>query len=557
MAKQGNHRDFSQIPGSERSRRSDDEVVGPADENKVIQFQIYLKDKFKEEKERMFEKIANQLPTEREYLSTEELASKYGATKEDIDKVKAFAEEYGLKVEEVSLGARKITLSGTIGAVNKAFKVTLEEHNDPDGRHIGREGDISIPSSLSDIIQGVYGLSRRKVIKPVLRSSKSLQVAVEEVSRSKPYLPTELAKLYNFPTNLDGSGQCIAILEFGGGFNKSELKTYFSKLGIAVPNISSVGPNQPDGNPGGIDGEVLLDIEVSAAIAPKAKIVVYFFQDFEGELANAITTVLHDTVNRPSVISISYGLWEEEGGWTKSLRDKVNDAFVDAALSGVTICIASGDNGSSCIRPGPWNNFEIDDDKAHVSYPGSSPFILSCGGTNLETSGNSIINETVWNEDADGGGATGGGISSYFESPAYQKGLGLPPSANGDGHIGRGIPDVSGYAAAGPGIDVLVDGQEGGIGGTSAVAPLWAGLIALLNQGLGKPVGFINQILYKKAAPAGAFRDIVKGDNGVEYDVRGKGRVKINGYKAQSGWDACTGLGSPDGKKLLDILKGS
>ncbi len=579
---------FHKIPGSERRRHTNDEVIGPADENKVIQFQIYLKDKFREEKNRLLEKMADLLPAEREYMSPEEFASKYGANEEDIEKVKDFAKEYGLKVEEVDLAAGKITISGTIGSVNQAFKITLQDHKDPSGHHIGREGSVSIPSSLSDIVQGVYGLSRRKVIKPVLRLDGSLQQHgddMEEVGRSKSYLPTELAKLYNFPDDLNGEGQCIAILEFGpGGFRQSDLEAYFSKLGIPLPNISAVGINEPQGlndkgEPGGIDMEVLLDIEVAAAIAPKAKIVVYFFKEFEGELLNAITTAVHDTINRPSVISISYGLWEEEHNWTQFLRDKVNDACMNAGIHGITICISSGDDGSSCIRPGDWNNYEIDDDGVHVSFPGSIPYALSCGGTRLETSDTEIINETVWNENwwdentqSGGGGATGGGISSYFDVPPYQKGLNLPNSLNRDGRKGRGIPDVAGYAAAIPGIDIIVDGKEfakgvhddnvpggiriSGVGGTSAAAPLWAGLIALFNQDLVKPVGFINNILYKKAAPAGAFRDITVGNNGVTYKVMDEGPVKIKGYVAQSGWDACTGLGSPDGKKLLGILKG-
>ena len=189
----------------------------------------------------------------------------------------------------------------------------MQVHKDPSGHHIGREGSISVPSALRDTVQGVYGLSRRKVIRPVLHLAESLQentAQIQEVSRSKSYIPTELAKLYNFPDDLDGAGQCIAILEFGrggGGFSQSDLQTYFSKVGVPLPNISAVGPNQPGVDPG-IDVEVLLDIEVSAAVAPKAKIVVYFFQDFEGELANAITTVVHDTINRPSVISISLEL---------------------------------------------------------------------------------------------------------------------------------------------------------------------------------------------------------------------------------------------------------
>ncbi len=217
-----------------------------------------------------------------------------------------------------------------------------------------------------------------------------------------------------------------------------------------------------------------------------------FFNDFEGELANAITSAVHDTINNPKIISISYGLWEE-GGWTKRAFYDVNQACIDAGLMNVTICVASGDQGSSCeVHLGDGN--EINDDKVHVAFPASCPNVLTCGGTNFETSKDGTVIETVWNEndiiDENGnhGGAGGGGISEIFDIPPYQNELRLPPSLNDDGRIGRGVPDVSGYAASNPGIDVIVDNGEGGVGGTSAVAPLWAGLISLINQGVGKPV---------------------------------------------------------------------
>ncbi len=280
------------------------------------------------------------------------------------------------------------------------------------------------------------------MIRPILHSNNLLQkynINTEENTRSKGYFPTEIAKLYNFPDNLDGEGQCIALLEFGGGgYSDSDINEYFSKLDIPIPNISAVGSNTPTGYPNSVDGEILLDIEVAATIAPKAKIIVYFFQDFEAELANAITTAVHDTDNKPSIISISYGLWED-GGWTESLRKTVDDACIDAGLFGVTICVASGDDGSSCIRPGKWNHFKINDDKVHVSFPASSPNVLTCGGTNIEVSDNGTITETVWNENKDDGGATGGGISEYFDIPTYQKELNLPSSLNGDGLKRRGV----------------------------------------------------------------------------------------------------------------------
>jgi kumamolisin len=164
--------------------------------------------------------------------------------------------------------------------------------------------------------------------------------------------------------------------------------------------------------------------------------------------------------------------------------------------------------------------------------------VLSCGGTRIASSGNSISSEVVWNDLASNSGATGGGISDVFPLPDWQKSAKVPPSANSNHRIGRGVPDVAGDADPNTGYNILVDGQTGVIGGTSAVAPLWAALVALVNQSLGKPVGFLNPLLYQQAADN---RDITSGNNGA--------------YSAGAGWDACTGLGSPDGKKLLNGTK--
>jgi kumamolisin len=146
----------------------------------------------------------------------------------------------------------------------------------------------------------------------------------------------------------------------------------------------------------------------------------------------------------------------------------------------------------------------------------------------------------VWNELANSEGATGGGISDTFPLPNYQSGAGVPPSANSSHNVGRGVPDVAGNADPTTGYVTLVDGQSGVIGGTSAVAPLWAGLIALINQSLGKPAGFINPLLYQSAGKAADFDDVTSGNNGA--------------YSAGPGWDACTGFGSPLGSKIAAAL---
>jgi kumamolisin len=213
-------------------------------------------------------------------------------------------------------------------------------------------------------------------------------------------------------------------------------------------------------------------------------------------------------------------------------------AFQAAATLGINVCCASGDNGSSD---------GVGDGLAHVDFPSSSPHALACGGTRLEATFDALSNqyvqssEVVWNDDPTAS-ATGGGVSDVFALPDWQASAHIPPSVN-DQHSGRGVPDVAGNADPDTGYRVRVDGQNVVYGGTSAVAPLWAGLIALLNQQLGQSVGFLNPILYSNAdffAQVNALQDVTSGNNG--------------SYSAQQGWDACTGLGSPDGTNLLDAL---
>jgi kumamolisin len=166
----------------------------------------------------------------------------------------------------------------------------------------------------------------------------------------------------------------------------------------------------------------------------------------------------------------------------------------------------------------------------------------------------SINKEIVWN-DPDGG-ATGGGISIFMQRPEYQRNLVLPTSVNGVNFDGRGLPDVSGDASPSTGYRVRVDGRDFPIGGTSAVAPLWAGLIALINQAIDNRVGFLNTLLYTRLGPNGVLHDITSGNNGLS-DVKVIGEdqlVEVKGYPAETGWDASTGWGSPDGKKLLSNL---
>jgi kumamolisin len=277
----------------------------------------------------------------------------------------------------------------------------------------------------------------------------------------------------------------------------------------------------------------MLDVEVAGAVAPKAKIAVYFTPNTDAGFLNALKAAIHDSVREPSVVSISWGGPEKQ--WTAQAINAFNTACQEAASLGVTVCCSAGDHGAQD---------EQGQTRANVDFPASSPSVLACGGTSLIEANGQIASETVWNDHD--GWATGGGISEQFPVPPYQAAINLPNSINPGGKKGRGVPDVAGNADGRTGYRVRVDGQNAVVGGTSAVAPLWSALIALLNQGKGHSVGFLTPKLYHLPAGAHVFRDITSGNNQA-FPAGG-------GYSAGLGWDACTGLGSPNGAGLLAKL---
>lgn len=477
----------------------------------------------------IIEQNISRLPKDRHHITHDEFSSRFGASPDDVSKIRSFAKDYGLEVIQANMSQCKVTLVGTIAQLSEAFDVKLVMYNHPSGMYRGRVGKIHVPIEISNIVQGVFGLDNRAQAKPHFRRFKKSQA-----KSNMSYTPTTLATLYDFPQGLDGSNQCIGIIELGGGYNTSDLGTYFKKICLDTPNVFAVSvdgvTNSPTGSVDGPDGEVMLDIEVAGAIAPKSNLAVYFGPNTDIGFLDTIDAAIHDKINKPSVISISWG--SAESNWTLQSLNAFNQAFENASALGITICAAAGDDGSSD---------GVDDGLAHVDFPASSPYVLACGGTRVESLHNKIVMESVWN-DLPNGGATGGGISDTFDLPVWQSGAHVPPSTNSKGRIGRGVPDVAGNADPITGYDVLVDGEETVIGGTSAVAPLYAGLVAIINQGTGHQVGYLNPLFYKKI-PSPIFSDIVSGNNG--------------SYKAGLNWDACTGLGRIDGAKFFDALKTS
>ncbi len=456
-------------------------------------------------------------------LSRADYQKAHGPDPTSLKLVKAFATEFGLKAEPLpGATTRTLQLTGTPANMQKAFGVDLSTEAVEGGTFRVRQGAISLPQELDGHVTAVLGLDNRPQAQPHFRSSRA-------AASPSSYTPVQVAGLYNFPTPISAKGQTIGIIELGGGYRTADIKAYFKSLGKTPPTVVAVSvdkaKNAPS-NPNGADGEVMLDIEVAAAVAPGAKIAVYFAPNTDQGFIDAIATAVHDKTNKPSVISISWG--GPESSWTRQAMTALDAACQTAATLGVTVTVAAGDDGSTDGVSGSGN---------HVDFPASSPHVLACGGTKLEGNGTTIASEVVWNELTANEGATGGGVSTVFPLPAWQSAAGVPKLPNNS--TGRGVPDVSGDADPTTGYVIRVDGQTMVIGGTSAVAPLWAGLIALSNATNKSNAGFINPALYGSKGKK-SFHDITSGNNG--------------GYQAGPGWDPCTGLGSPIGTAIVKAV---
>jgi kumamolisin len=499
------------LSGTNREHPADAAFMGKPSPDEVIQITCILRRKDDAPK------------TQPGRLSHQQFERVQGADPADVEAVELFASKHGFSIVRNDPSARSITLAGKFAAVAEAFgaDVDLRQVN---GKTIRtRKGSIWLDPLLADRVVAVFGFDQRAV-------ARTRHRVLPHADQSVAYTPIQVAKAYNFPTN-KGVNQTIALIELGGGYASSDLITYWQQLSLPAVSVTAIGvdgaTNSPTGDPNSADGEVTLDIQVAGAVAPSSRIAVYFAPNTDQGFYDGISAAIHDKARKPSGISIIWGMPEDR--WTPSSINAFNSLFNDAAMLGISVCVASGDNGSS----------DGDTDGAdHVDFPASSPWVLACGGTTLTLADGKIASETVWNDGA--GGATGGGVSQHFSKPAYQASVNVPvPVASNP--TGRGVPDVAGNADPATGYVVVIGGQQGVVGGTSAVAPLWAGLIALLNERVGKRVGWLNPKLYSKLAPAKALRDITVGNNG--------------DYYASTGWDPCTGLGTPNGASILKLLR--
>lgn len=535
------------VPGSERVALPGARALGRTNPHTVVEVMLKL---------RRIKPLLELENKPRVPMSREQMAAEHGASGEDIRKVENVFAEFGLTVLRSDAATRSVRLAGPVSRLEKAFGVTLFNYAHASGPYRGRVGSVHVPEEVKDIVEGVFGLDNRRAVQrrrqPVRYAAMPHNAAPPDIPASW-YKPSELARRYEFPTG-DGEGQTVGILEFGGGYFESDLANFCRLCDIApLPSVQTVSVDGTSTTSrDGAEGEVMLDVEVVAGVCPKASLVVYFAEfSIRGWIA-AIDAAVHDQANDPGVVSVSWGYAETQDIWTKQGMKQVNQALLEAAHLGITVCVASGDDGSSGA---------IDNGHAYVNFPTSSPYALSVGGTTIPAKG-SAQPDIVWKEGDglrdDQGGSTGGGESTVFHRPPWQSAIDIP-SANPHAIAGRIVPDISANADwdASPYL-LAVDGGIEPNGGTSAATPLVGALLTLINAervaAKKSRVGFVTPQLYLPpsgeavgSTPLGslACTDVVDGDNIT---------ARVGGYAATPGFDAASGWGTPIGTRLAQLL---
>jgi len=466
---------------------------------------------------------------------------------EEIARVADFFTGKGLQLCGTCATSHVISLTGSIEQIETALSIELWLYETNGHEYIATTVTPLLPAAIADLVAGIHGLNNRPFdcesepqppnltsdvgVAPTPTVSAAPIAGAQERQKDPqpPFFPPEVASFYDFPEH-GGADQRVSVLEFGGGFDPNILKQYFRRvLGTDGPSFNTVSVLGAKNNTtSGASVEVMLDLEILGSLIPEAEITVYFAPNNGSGWAEALRQAIFAT-RTPDVISVSWGAVEEF--WSNTEIATIEKHLKAAVHLGITVCFSTGDKG---VEPRGLSNVQ------RVNYPASSSFALACGGTTLSVLNGQIASEVVWRGYAQ---ATGGGISTIFDNvPEWQ--IAAKPCRNlSTGKAGRGIPDVSGVASPQTGYNVLLnDGTWSSQGGTSAVAPLWAALVARMNGLLDCRLGFLNTRLYKLSE---GFRDIVSGNNSMN---------SARGYSAGPGWDACTGLGSPNGKALLKAI---
>ena len=537
---------YNSLIGTEHVHPQDHKKLKPTAEGNMITATLILRRRPDGQKLRKMEEFSAGPKVAGKRLSRADFADMHGADPKDLAAVEAFARSNGLEVVESHRARRSVVVRGTAAAVRKAFAVELNDYDSPRGQYRSHIGSVNLPSALSETVEAVIGLDNRRV--PAHHYSTARRKNPQDPPNTKPVTPQQVAQLYSFPAG-DGTGQTIGIYEMEtqegpAGYTMQDLSDTMQAFGggLKVPAPIDVSVDGVT-NSGQSDGETGLDITVASAVAQGAQIAVYFTGGDTQSIIHALQRMIHPNAGdpEPSVLSISYG-WgpddESADSFSAQEYEQIDQLFQDAANLSITVLVSSGDSGALIESK----------TQAQTSFPASEPWVIACGGTTIGNINGGNFDEYVWNDTgAAGPGGTGGGVSARYPVPNYQTNAGVP-MRNGTGKPGRGVPDIAGNASENSGYMQFINGQSSPVGGTSAVAPLYAGLIAVINANLGTPVGFVNPVLYSTGN--GTFRDISTPPGPANNSFG-----QVTGYPANSGWDACTGLGSVKGTALQNALK--
>lgn len=528
--------ELATLTGTKRPRREDTERLGELDPDTQIEVTVTVR--------------GSPLPTTGGTLSGDKLRRKYAPRPEDTQKVKKVLKRFGLVVKRESPATGSLIVAGTAAQIEKAFQPRLGLYRSAeDGEFRGREDKVKIPAQLRGLVTGVFGLDQRRVARRFASASAARALAKPT---GRALSPGALEKRYLFPAG-DGSGQTIAIAEFGGGYFPDDVQTFCQKHRRAVPDVTIVPtgyepltPEQIEELPVqsrrqklGESREVMMDLEIVAGLCSQAKICVLFATfDQKGWIDLLDAVIAMDPM--PVALCLSWGMAEDAPDWSRAGRDAINRRLHHASLLGMTVCAAAGDDGSGD---------QMRDGRAHVHFPASSPFVLSVGGTMLDGEAEVVWWDSPGDRSVHGGGSTGGGVSAAFERPAWQN-VRLR-SLNAGSIDGRIVPDVAALAGL-PAYSFVFKGKPTRGGGTSAAAPLWASLIArIAAETPDRRPTFLSPLLYERGPNRQvrgryAFVDITQGNN--------KSPRPGRGYRARRGYDAVTGWGVPNGETLLASL---
>lgn len=517
-----------------------------------------------------------------ESLTAAEIDERFSADAADIAAVVRFARKSHLEVVDADARRAVVVLRGQADALAAAFRIDLVASARGIKTVYTHKKPVSVPASLAGVVRWVFGLDTRALVEhgpgaAVAPRVNSSLLAAPAPASVAPYTAPDVARLYDYPEvpgALPGAGECVGIIALGGGYRMTDIDAYFALIGARPPTIVDVGANQPSSEFTTSDFEITTDLELSASVCNGARFVVYN-SGSEGATVQSyyqmFSAAIHDDDNRPSVISTSWSFPEgyPDLGPTREEVAEFEALFALAAYKKITICASSGDRGSLFSIALRFGGEIQAGDLALTTYPSSSPLVLGCGGTTLVGEAGTIESEVVWNGLGKSMymgppfppigvsmGASGGGVARWTPLPSYQEQASVPQAILYDwingalreqpSFRGRGVPDVAANADLITGYQMIMGGALLTTGGTSSAAPMWAALVARLNQGLQRRLGFLNPTLYALQidARASVFRTTISGSNG--------------GFSASPDrlWNPCTGLGSPRGTALLEALRG-